>query len=63
MEANPSEPQEEEVKAVKEEKDLTKFPWTLNAEEDKCYGCILGAFTGDSLGSYLEFSQKQSTDA
>ena len=25
--------------------------------EDKANGCILGAFAGDSCGSYLEFSQ------
>jgi len=23
--------------------------------EDRAYGCILGAFVGDSLGCYLEF--------
>ena len=27
----------------------------LTDEQDRSIGCILGAFVGDSLGSYLEF--------
>jgi len=25
--------------------------------ENNCFGCILGSFIGDSVGSYLEFSR------
>ena len=39
-----------EYKKLTELKDMTDA-------QDKSIGCILGAFIGDSLGSYLEFNK------
>lgn len=33
-----------------------------DSEDDKAYGAILGAFIGDSCGSYHEFSKRQLND-
>ena len=35
----------------------------LTDAQDKSIGCILGAFIGDSLGAYLEFSTGYKLDA
>ncbi len=31
--------------------------------EDRIFGCILGAFVGDSIGTYLEFKTGAISDA
>ena len=36
--------------------DLTKKV-QKNSFEDRAYGCIIGAFVGDSCGSFMEFYQ------
>ena len=35
----------------------------LSVQSDLAYGAIFGAFIGDSLGTYLEFSQKPASEA
>lgn len=35
---------------------------TLSAEQKACLGCMLGAFIGDSVGSYREFERGDCPD-
>jgi ADP-ribosylglycohydrolase len=39
-------------------KNTLDFITDLSVQSDLAYGCIFGAFVGDSLGTYLEFSTK-----
>ena len=33
-----------------------------DSQEDKVFGCVLGAFVGDSCGSFVEFSEEMIKD-
>ena len=42
---------------------MLDFVQFLSEHHRFSYGCIFGAFIGDSIGSYLEFSTKHATKA